>query len=301
MALFCRVVELGSFVAAADDQGISPAIVGRHVADLENLLGLRLINRTTRAMEITEAGQLYYQGCKEMLDQLVSLEQVVSGGRAQTPSGIIRISAPEGLGSPHLLELIESFQAKYPDVLFDLSLDNDRTDFVSSNVDIAIRMAISLEDSSLIMRKLAGTPFVLVASPNYLREHGTPKTLADLSGHACLSFGATRLGNSWPLVTAKGIRKFSQPWRLVLNQTHTHRDAIARGMGIGLLPRIMVEELIDQGKLVPIELDAEFPVLGIYAVYPSRKFQPNRVRLFLEHLQEMFCLKAAASNVVDRE
>ncbi|KIC09078.1 LysR family transcriptional regulator [Leisingera sp. ANG-M1] len=284
MAVFARVVELGSFAAAAADQNVTPAIVGRHVADLEAMLDQRLINRTTRSMEITEAGQRYYHGCKAMLVQLDALEQEVSDQHGSRPAGIIRLAAPEGLGSL-LLDAAESFQAQYPEVLFDLIFDNAQTDFVSANVDIAVRLAISLEDSSLIVSKLSNTRLGLFAAPSYLEKNGTPAGVSDLGSHACLAFGGSRFGDSWPLVSQTGVQKLRQPWRLVMNQTHIYRDALVRGMGIGLLPEIMAADLVEAGLLSPVALDARFPDVGVFAVYPNRAFQPRRVSLFLQHLR----------------
>ncbi|MBE1282947.1 MAG: LysR family transcriptional regulator [Rhodobacteraceae bacterium] len=285
MAAFVRVVELGSFVAAADDLNVSPAIVGRHVADLEAMLDLRLINRTTRSMEVTEAGQRYYHGCKTMLEQMEALEQDVSSEEDARLSGVVRIAAPEGIGAPILLDATASFQVKHPGVLFDLVFDNDQTDFVSSGVDLAIRLAISLEDSSLIVRKLTETRLALFAAPTYLASNGTPKTVADLERHKCLAFGGSRFGDSWPLMTDKGLRKLRQPWKMVVNQTHIYREALVKGLGIGLLPEIMAQDLVASRKLQRIKWHGAFPDVGVFAVYPNRTFQPRRVGMFLAHLR----------------
>ncbi|MES0826451.1 LysR family transcriptional regulator [Ruegeria sp. SCP11] len=286
MAVFTRVVELGSFAAAAADQNVTPAIVGRHVADLEAMLGLRLINRTTRSMEVTDAGQHYYHGCKTMLDQMAELEQDVADRKGASPSGIVRVAAPEGIGSPLLLDAVESFQKLYPEVLFDLVFENDQTDFISAKVDLSIRLAISLEDSSLIVAKLMDTQLSLFAAPSYLERLGVPTTVQDLDNHSCLAFGGSRFGDSWPLMTKAGLRKLRQPWRLVANQTHIYREALVRGMGIGLLPEVMAADLVEAELLVPICLDSRFPDVGVFGVYHEKTFQPRRVRLFLEHLRE---------------
>lgn len=285
MAAFARVVELGSFATAADDLNVSPAIIGRHVADLEAMLDLRLINRTTRSMEVTEAGQRYYHGCKAVLEQLDALEQEVSIDQSTRLSGVIRVAAPEGMGTAILLEAIESFQALHPQVLFDLVFDNNQTDFVTAGVDLAIRLAINLEDSSLIVSKLSETRLALFAAPAYLSAHGTPQTIQDLEQHSCLAFGGSRFGDSWPLVTEKGLQKLRLRWRIVMNQTHVYREALVRGLGIGLLPEIMASDLVTTGDLVPIELNSDLPIVGVFAVYPNKAFQPHRVRLFLEHLR----------------
>ena len=285
MAVFARVVELGSFARAADDLNVTPAIVGRHVADLEAMLDQRLINRTTRSMEVTEAGTRYYHGCKSMLEQLEMLEQEVVAQEGANLSGVIRLAAPEGMGVPILLDAVQSFQVLHPDVLFDLVFDNEQTDFISAGVDLAIRFAIKLDDSSLIVSKLAETRLALFASPAYLSAHGTPNTVEDLDHHSCLVFGGSRFGDNWPLVTEKGLQKLHQPWRIVMNQTYTYREALVRGMGIGLLPDIMAADLVTAGQLRKINLTGQFPEVGIFAVYPNNAFQPRRVGQFLEHLR----------------
>ena len=261
------------------------SIVGRHVADLEALVGVSLINRTTQSMEVTEAGLRYYQGCKSILEETSALELNAAEQEGADLSGTIRLAAPEGIGSPLLLDAIQEFQTSHPGVLFDLMFDNDQTDFVSSGVDLAIRLAIALKDSSLIIRKLADTRLGLFAAPSYLEANGAPRTVADLEDHACLVFGASRFGNTWPLPTETGLRKLRLSWRLVINQTDVYRDALVKGMGIGLLPEVMATDLVSNGHLVPVTLEALFPEVGVYVVYPNKAFQPRRIRLFLEHLR----------------
>lgn len=285
MAVFARVVELGSFAAAANDQNLSPAIVGRHVADLETMLDQRLIKRTTRSMEVTEAGQRYYLGCKAMLEHLSALEQEVRDPEGDKLSGVIRLAAPDGM-SPILLDAIHSFQEQHPDVLFDLLLQNQQTDLVSANIDLAIRLAISLDDSTLMVRKLGQTRLALFAAPSYIREHGKPQAVEDLGKHHCIAFGGSRFGDSWPLIATKGVEKLRLPWRLVVNQTQTFRQALVQGMGIGLVPEIMVSDLEAGGALLPAGINRHFPELGIYAVWQNKDFRPDRVSRFLDHLRE---------------
>ncbi|WP_170351532.1 LysR family transcriptional regulator [Ruegeria atlantica] len=286
MTVFARVVELGSFAAAAEDLNVSPAIIGRHVADLETMLDLRLISRTTRSMEVTEAGARYYHGCKATLEQVDALEQDVVAQEGGLLSGAIRVAAPEGIGTPLLLDAVQSFQTLHPEVLFDLVFENEQTDFVTSRVDLAIRLAIKLDDSSLIVSKLAQTSLGLFASPSYLRAYGTPTTVADLDQHCCLVFGASRFGDSWPLVTNRGMQKLRLPWKLVMNHTNTYREALVRGLGIGLLPEIMAIDLVEADQLEPINFTGQFPDVGVFAVYPEKAFQPRRVGLFLDHLRQ---------------
>ncbi|MGB3280131.1 MAG: substrate binding domain-containing protein [Pseudorhodobacter sp.] len=251
-------------------------------------MGIRLITRTTRSMEVSEQGWKYFEGCKLALEQIDLLEHEISSDKAKEPSGTIRVASPEGLGSPFLLDVVVEFQLQYPNVRVDLILENQQTDLVSSGVDVSIRLATRLEDSTAIVHKLAETRLSLFASPDYLAARGTPTALARLSDHDCLVFGASRFGNAWPVQSDKGIVKFRHPWKLGTNQTSLYRDAILRGMGIGLLPDIMAASWVNCGALQRLELDVTFPDIGIYALYPSRNYQPQAAKLFIQLLKTSF-------------
>lgn len=284
MRLFCRVAELGSFVKVASDQNVSPAIIGRHIGNLEKSLGVRLVNRTTRKMEITEAGRQYYDGCKRLISQLEALDQSISDDLSAVPSGNIRVAAPEGLGTPFLLDAIETFQDQYPDISIDLLLENRPSDVVGGNIDLAIRLVTVLEDSSLIVRKLSATSLALLGAPDYIQRNGRPNCIADLRNHDCLHFSTVRYGGNWPYVANGKIMKFSTDWKLVTNQTQTFLDALVRGMGLGLVPMIMAHQRILTGELTVIDLKETLPEVGVYLVQPYRDLVPRRVSLFADHL-----------------
>jgi len=255
------------------------------VADLEAMLDQRLIKRTTRSMEVTEAGQRYYLGCKAMLEHVSALEQEVRDPEGDRLSGVIRLAAPDGM-SPILLDAIHSFQAKHPDVLFDLLLQNQQTDLISSNIDLSVRLAVSLEDSSQIVKKLSQTRLALFAAPAYLQKNGTPHTIEDLKAHHCIAFGGSRFGDSWPVITDKGLEKLHLPWRMVVNQTLTFRRALVQGMGIGLVPEIMVSDLVGSRKLQLVRPGAEFPEIGIYLIWQNKDFRSHRLEKFTKHLSD---------------
>ncbi len=294
MRLFCRVVELGSFVRAAKDQNVSPTIVGRHIDNLEKSLAVRLLNRTTRTMEITEAGRRYYEGCKRLIDQIEALEHSVADDPSTLPSGIIKVAAPEGLGTPLLLDAIESFQHIHPNISVDLLLDNNPTDIVGETVDIAIRLATVLEDSSLIVRKLTETRLRLLSSPRYLERHGSPRNIGDLRHHDCLNFSTERYGGNWPYLSNGKIRKFNTDWKFVTNHTQTYLDAISRGIGLGLSPMIVARSLVQSGEIEVVELDEELPDVGVFLVLPYRDLIPKRVSLFADHLAQVVKQKPEA-------
>lgn len=220
-----------------------------------------------------------------MLEHLSALEQEVRDPEGDRLSGVIRLAAPDGM-SPILLDAIHSFQAKHPDVLFDLLLQNQQTDLISSNVDLSVRLADSLEDSSLIVKKLSQTSLALFAAPAYLQKHGTLQSIEDLKAHHCIAFGGSRFGDSWPVITDKGLEKLHLPWRMVVNQTLTFRRALVQGLGIGLVPEIMVSDLVENHELQLIRPGAEFPEVGIYLVWQNKDFRSHRLEKFTEHLSD---------------
>lgn len=295
--MYCRVVELGSFARTAQDQNVSPAIVGRHIDNLEKSLGVRLINRTTRTMEVTSAGKRYYEGCKRLIAQVESLEQSVVEDPTILPSGIIKVAAPEGLGTPLLLNTIETFQDLYPDISVDLLLENTPTDIVGENVDIAVRLATVLEDSSLIVRKVCDTRLPLLASPRYIEHKGMPKSINDLRNHDCLHFSTARYGGNWPYLAGGKIRKFNADWKFVTNHTATFLNAIVHGVGIGLSPMIMARPFVQSGELQIVEIEEDFPDVSVFLVLPYRDLVPKRVSLFADHLTHQIKQNTEANGI----
>ncbi|MCO7223044.1 LysR family transcriptional regulator [Pleionea sp. CnH1-48] len=287
MQLFCRVVELGNFAKAAKAMNLTPAIVGRHIANLEQSLEVRLINRTTRSMEVTPAGQEYYGGCKAVLENIEVLEQSLLRSYVEEPKGFIRVAAPDGFASPYLLDHVIGFQERYPQIHIDIVADNERTDLIKDNIDLAIRFAISLEDSSYVAYPLTHTKLALFGAVKYLEEHGVPQSISDLNAHDCLHFGASRYGGFWPVIKNGETKKIKLPWKLSFSNTHIYMDALTRGLGIGLLPEIFVSGN-NAGNLNKIEGVFDFHEITIYAMYPSRHYIPHRVKLFLEYLKAAY-------------
>lgn len=287
MTIFCRVVELGSFASASKDLNLTPAIVGRHIADLEAMLKTRLLARTTRSMNLTEAGRQYYQGCKESIAKIEEIEHEILLTQNNEPQGVLRVAAPEGLGAPILLDVIEQVKYKYPKIRFEVVLDNNQNDLVSSSVDVSIRLAVKLEDSTAIVKSLGQTCLRLMASPEYIKRFGVPNSANELEEHSCVNFAASRFGDSWPIQTNK-LEKLRLPWDLVSNNTSFYKEAIKKGFGIGLLPEIMASVDLQSGDLQLLNVDLQFPEIGIYALYPSRAYQPAKLRVFLQELSEYF-------------
>ncbi|MBN3560784.1 LysR family transcriptional regulator [Aliamphritea spongicola] len=286
MQLFVKAVEKGSFSQAAKVVGLTPAMVGRRIAALETELGFMLFNRTTRRMELTPGGRNYYEGCTAILRDVSELEASVTSAHQSNPQGQIRLSAPDGLGSPFLIEAMKLFRHRYPQVSFDLDLSSEPLDLIKEQIDLSVRLAFELNDSSMVASRLGRTSFGLYASPDYIRERGRPVTLEDLKQHDCLHMGRSKYGDYWNILNDGKVVSFRLQWALTVPNTECLIQAAAEGMGVAMIPKLFAHEAVNAGKIVLLEGIAEFPALSIYAMYPTRKHLPYRVNLFLDFLKE---------------
>ncbi|NOH26893.1 LysR family transcriptional regulator [Vibrio mediterranei] len=287
MQLFCSVVEKGSFAKAAKAAGVTPAIVGRRIADLENSLGFVLLNRTTRSMQLTPGGKTYYKGAKRIVADIEQFEESLCSDYLSNPSGMIRLSAPDGL-STFLIKAMQVFRNNYPNIRFDLELNNNQVDLASEEIDLSFRFSFDLQDSSYVATKLSTTTFGMYASPDYLSNRGIPAKLGDLEEHDCLLMGTSRYGDVWNLQVEGKNMTYRQPWAMVTSNSGSLIQALVNGMGIGVVPTIFVRTHLEQGALVELPPLATFPEVGIYAMYPTRKHLPYRLSLFLNFLKEWF-------------
>lgn len=291
MQLFCEVVERGNFANAAKSIGVTPAIVGRRIAALENSLGFVLLNRTTRKMLLTPSGRAYYEGSKKIIENLEELEDALGSEHQKMPGGVIRLSAPDGLGTPFLVDAIEEFQKQYPNVRFDLLLQNNQVDLIQESIDLAFRLSFDLQDSSYVANKFGETTFNMYAAQSYIESNGEPNHYTELKNFKCLHMGASRYGDFWNLIVDGNTITYRQPWSLVLSNTEAYLASIVKGMGIGVLPELFARDEYDKGNIVKIKGIAEFPTIGIYGIYPTRKHMPHRLRLFIDFLKEWFSAK----------
>lgn len=286
MQLVATVVEQGNFAQAAKTIGLTPAMVGRRIAAIEEELGFMLFNRTTRRMELTPGGQTYYEGCLRILAEVQELENSVTSAHQTNPKGMIRLTAPDGLGSPFLINAIKAFRQQHPEVQFDLDLSSQPKDLIKDKIDLSIRLTFELEDSSIVATKLGQCTFGLYASKQYLAQRGTPTSLEDLKDHDCLHMGSSRYGDYWNVIVDGKVVSFRQPWTLVLPNSECLMHAVEEGMGIALTPDLFTRPYIESNKLVALDGIAEFPQITIYAMYPTRKHLPYRVHLFLDFLKQ---------------
>lgn len=286
MQAFVAVVEAGGFSAAAARLPISRAGVSKHVSELETHLGVRLLNRTTRRLSLTEAGRAYYERCVQILDDVADSECVATGLSSE-PYGVLRLNAPMSFGIKQLAPRLHRFYQRYPRVEVALNLSDRFVDVVEEGYDLVIRIA-RLKDSSLIARQIAPCRHVLCASPSYLQQHGSPQNPAELSAHRCLHYSHLESGREWHLEGPDGEQRIPVPSALTANNGDVICRAACDGMGIALLPDFIVAEAIQADHLRIVLPDYCPPLLHIYALYPSRKYMSVKVRHFIDFLLEEF-------------
>jgi DNA-binding transcriptional LysR family regulator len=284
MRTFVRVVESGGFAAAAAKLDISAALASRHVMDLEEHLGTRLLNRTTRRVSLTPAGSAYYDRCRRVLADIDEADRSVASENRE-PRGILRVNAPTVFGARHLPKLIRDFESAYADVTIDLTLDDRFVDPVEEGADVLVRIG-TLHDSSLVARKLCPIRMVTAASPDYLARHGTPRTPAELAGHNCLEYSYARSGTEWVLGTGSAKTSVTVSGTLRSNNGEALCRAAVEGLGIVLQPSFICGEAISAGQLVPILCAWEPAPLQAYAMYLSRRFVSAKIRTFVTFLTE---------------
>lgn len=285
-AVFVRVVEEGSFTAAAEALELSKGAVSKYVSRLEARLGARLLNRTTRRLTLTEAGEVLYRRASRALAELSDAEQEVSE-HAGRPRGQLRVSAPAFYGAEILSRHLSEFHRRYPDISLELSLENRLVDLVEERFDVAVRMSAP-KDSSLVMRKLADIPVVMCASPDYLRRHGKPQVPEDLRNHECLIYTLSPRPHEW-IFFSKAGQRFAVTVRgsFRFNDDHAQRQAALDGLGILRMPKLFLDDAIERGELVQLFPDEASPNVTLAVVYPSRHELPTKVRVFVDYLAEL--------------
>ena len=281
LRVFRNVVEFASFAQAARQLGLSPAAVSKNISELESHLGARLLNRTTRRMSLTEAGQRYYEQISRILDDLDEAGRSLGPMQTQ-PSGVLRVSAPMSLTLTRLSAAIPRFLQAYPELSLDLYLEDRRVDLIQEGFDVAIRGSDNLEDSSLVARPLTVLPHVLCGAPSYFARNGLPKSPDALREHNCLRF--TLSGHADERAFHRDGQTVRVPvrGRYQVNSSLAVRDALRAGFGVSLVPRTYVEEDLQQGLLHTVLDDWAKVDTYIYAVYPSRRHVVAKVRAFVD-------------------
>jgi DNA-binding transcriptional LysR family regulator len=287
LAAFAKVVELGSFARAADRLDVSTSAVSRQVADLEALLEVRLLNRTTRRLSLTEAGQAFYERSVQLLADLNEAESSVRAA-ALVPKGTLRITCGVTFGIRHLAAAIADFGARHPQLVFDLDLSDRTVDLVDEGFDLAIRIG-PVGQQGVVARRLGWTEHVCCAAPSYLSRHAAPKTPEDLAQHECLTYTQVPVPNTWTFESHDGAPRTARisPRHRVNNGRMLVALAVA-GVGIVNEPDFIVAPQVEAGNLVRLLPDFEPVRSPIAAVYPSRRHLSAKVRTFVEFLSERF-------------
>jgi DNA-binding transcriptional LysR family regulator len=283
--LFCLAAEAGSFTAAAQLAGVTPAAVSRSILRLEQRLGSRLFARTTRSIRLTEAGRNFFLQCSQALTQLVEAQQEVMGAQT-TPSGLLRISLPTTYGHHRILPLLPKFRALYPQVSVDIHLGNRNIDFVGEGYDLAIRVRAQ-PDSSMIARLLEDAKLVVVASPDYLRKAGTPHTLEDLVQHDCIQFELPSSGRriSWLFQENGEDREVMSDGGYSCSDDVLGGVTLARhGAGVFQTYKFIVEKELADGSLIEVLQPYAGRSRPYTLLYPHGRYVPQRVRAFVDFL-----------------
>jgi DNA-binding transcriptional LysR family regulator len=283
---FTKVVQHGSFAAAARELRLSRSAVSKYVIDLEQELGVQLLVRTTRSASPTENGQAYYERCVAILADLEEADVTVTRLQAE-PRGILRVNAPMSFGTLHLGPALSDFMERYAELQIQLILSDQQIDPVQEGFDVTLRIA-DLPSSSLIARKIAPAHRVVCASPSYLQRRGTPQRPSDLREHDCLTYGHLATGKQWKLTGPDGEHWISIPWTLCTNNAEVLCDAAVRGRGIALLPTFIAAAELRRGSLQTILESYEAPEISIYAIYPETRHLSVKVRVFIDFLIERF-------------
>ncbi|MFT5782146.1 MAG: DNA-binding transcriptional LysR family regulator [Pseudomonas sp.] len=275
--IFTRVVECHSFTQAALGLGMQKSTVSRRIALLEERLGVRLLNRTTRKLRLTEVGQAYYERCRLIMLDFAEAEQAVMQLQLQ-PSGLLRITAPIEFGQLFLGRVLGEFMREYPEITAEVELTSRKVDPVEEGVDIVMLVG-QPQDSTLIARQLLISARSLCASPAYLQLHGTPQTVAALSAHRAILLPADS-SRYWPVLG----QNIACQRVLSCNNITFAREAALAGAGIAGLPLMISREEVASGRLIELLPQAQLPSSELYAVYPSRRFQAMKVKVFLDFL-----------------
>ena len=282
MQAFTAVVEANSFVRAAERLQMSTTALSRRVAELESQLGIRLLQRTTRKLALTEAGRQYYERALLLLADLADVEASLSGD-AQAARGVLKLNVPLSFGIRHLGPLIPRYRQQQPEVSIDLTLNDRVVDLVEEGYDLAIRISRQLAPNQ-VARRLAPVRLVLCASPQYLARFGTPQTLQELARHQCLAYSYTDRGLAWEFDGPQGRETVKVSGFLKANNGDVLRMAAVAGMGIILQPAFLMNDELCTGQLVPLLQSYRAPDLAVYAVYPSHRHLTAKVRTFVDFL-----------------
>jgi DNA-binding transcriptional LysR family regulator len=294
MRIFAKVVETGSFTAAADFWGFNSAVVSRSIADLEAHLCTRLLNRSTRKMALTEAGERYLAKCLEILRLLDEAEGEARNANVR-PRGSLRVHSWGAFGQHYIIPCVASYEEKYPDVYVDLTMLQRTPDLLEEGFDVSIVLAEELEDSALVAQQIGATASILCASPSFLQRHPSIERPEDLARLPCVELGIPQFSpNRWTLYRGEDEVTVGITGRLRVNVPESVAVAIEHGMGIGALPAYSAMRGLRDGTLVRVLPDYTLRPLRIYLLYASSRYLDAKIRTWVDHLKQSLPLQRAA-------
>lgn len=295
--IFARVARTGNMSAAGREMGLSPAVVSKRISLLEDKLGARLFQRTTRHLTLTETGEGYFKRVVDILSLIEEAQDFVSR-RNTKPRGTLKVSAPTSFSRLHIAPYFTEFLNRYPEIELDIHATDNMVDIIREGYDLAIRIG-ELEDATLVAKKLAPETRVICASPIYLEEIGEPQTLEDLEMHNCLSAGAQE---TWRLEGPEDQLQFRAKGSIRSNSAEFIREALLSGLGIGLRSTWDIgRELMSGALKIVLPQYRGSSNVGIYAVYPSREFMPSKVNVFIDFLSECYGVEPYWNKNLDLE
>ncbi len=289
LELFVKTIEVGNFSALGRQLHMAPSSISRQINTLEEELGVRLLQRTTRSISLTEAGQIYFERVSKILGDLEEAQSAITQLQV-SPKGILRLNVAIPFGERNIVPLMPKFLAMYPDLKIDLALEDRSIDLVEERVDMAIRIG-RLGDSSIVARKLADNQFVVCASQQYIETHGSPDTPDDLKRHNCIINKNIHNSDTWQFRNGKSTQNISVSGNFLANTGGALYRAMLSDLGVAVLPTWFVGEDIKQGKLKVIlkGYEVNLPAMtdsAIYALYPAGEYLPPKVRVFIDYLIE---------------
>jgi DNA-binding transcriptional LysR family regulator len=301
MRIFVRVVEAGSFTAAANGMDLTPGHVSRAVSELEGHLRTRLLNRTTRRIALTEAGEGYYENCMQIL-ALIEEAEAEAGDAHARPFGKLRVRTPVGFGQHYLIKAIGAYQKLYPEVKVRLTLANGIPDFIEDGCDVAIVGALALSNSDLISQKVGSAYSIVCASRSYIDAHGAPHAPDDLEAHSCIQLNTPEFpSNVWTFDGPNGeVSVRCRPALLEVNTPEALATGVREGLGIGLIPIYSAIDGLRNGELAWVLPEYKSQEMGLYAMYPSRKYVDAKIRTWVDYLMDTIPASLAADQETAR-
>ncbi len=287
MILFAKVVDTGGFSAAARDLGLTPSAVSRQIGNLEDRLGARLLNRSTRRVSLTEVGKEFHERCREIARSVEDAEALVAS-RLDHPQGTLRISATSAFAKAQLLPILPLFLAENPDLKLSLELTDREIDLIGEQIDVAIRFTEQISDTSMVARKLASNQRIFCAAPDYIKRHGQPKKPEDLADHNCLRLSTVEKFNNWQLNDGHSNVARRITGNFETNSSDALFHAALDGLGIAKLSTYLCNEALDDGRLVRVLPDYAEDASDVLAIYPNRRNLSPNVRAFVDFLADQY-------------